>query len=220
MAKNQTLLMSLGAAAVAALVILPFNTVLLVAVVAGVAYAATGGLLIPLIVVGLAVVARLLQNSLPYFNGFFGKPPAPAPRAEAFAYPKDPLSVHQRITKHKREEPLAPKVGNVVGVLEQRQLLDNLQIAALSPEEQGAPASTVPAGTRERPTVIPTPPEGFISPRESVKREPFQNPSLITGEDPTGVSTALTTRGSSLVPDVSAGNVGSTTTGPAPAGYA
>jgi hypothetical protein len=110
--------------------------------------------------------------------------------------PKDPISIHQRISKEKTPAPLNPNTGVVTGVLESPEILSSLQISAVSPVEQGAAGSVRPASLNA-PEIIPTPPE--LTPSvSSAQTVPISNPVLQNGPDKQGVLTALATKGTSL----------------------
>jgi hypothetical protein len=110
--------------------------------------------------------------------------------------PKDPISIHQRISKEKTPAPLNPNTNVVTGVLESPEILSSLQISAVSPVEQGAAGSVRPASLKA-PEIIPTPPE--LTPSvSSAQTVPISNPVLQNGPDKQGVLTALATKGTSL----------------------
>lgn len=111
--------------------------------------------------------------------------------------PKDPISVHQRITSNKTGEPLKP-LNTITGVLESPDILNSLQISAVLPVEQGGSMCTGPASLKA-PEIIATPPE--LSPSSAtvgLKPAPQANPVLQFGEDVEGVATALVTKGTAL----------------------
>jgi hypothetical protein len=110
--------------------------------------------------------------------------------------PKDPISIHQRITKEKGSGPLKPATNVITGVLESPEILSSLQISAVSPVEQGAAGSVRPASLKA-PEIIPTPPE--LTPSvSSAQTVPISNPVLQNGPDKQGVLTALVTKGTAL----------------------
>uniref|UniRef100_A0A6C0K4K3 Uncharacterized protein n=1 Tax=viral metagenome TaxID=1070528 RepID=A0A6C0K4K3_9ZZZZ len=109
---------------------------------------------------------------------------------EAFQ-PKDPVSIHQRLSSDKRGLPLQPKVNQVQGVLEAPSILNSLQISQIDSFENGASSKALPAtvGVTER---IRTPAEGFVPNVPSPDLgAPRGNPFLHNGEDKEGVKRAL-----------------------------
>jgi len=115
---------------------------------------------------------------------------------ESFApAPKDPISIHQRITSEKTGAPLAP-LSTVTGVLESPHILNSLQVSEVVPGEMGATMKTLPASVK-LPEIIATPPE--LSPQSSESQVPFKaNPMLQNGEDTDSILTALVSKGTSL----------------------
>jgi hypothetical protein len=126
--------------------------------------------------------------------------------------PKDPVSVHQRVTTEKAPGPLEPKVQDVTGVLESAKILDSLQIANLNKAESGGSSSTLPASLSGIPP-IRTPREEEIVKNTFSDLAPRGNPFLQNGADDGSVNTALSSRGADLKPAVGAGDVPSTTVG-------
>jgi len=115
--------------------------------------------------------------------------------SEGFVTPKDPISIHQRITSVKTGAPLAP-LSNVTGILESPNILDSLQVSEVVPGEAGAAMRTLPASVKA-PEIIATPPE--LSPQSSESQVPFKaNPMLQNGEDVDSIITALISKGTSL----------------------
>jgi hypothetical protein len=125
---------------------------------------------------------------------------------------KDPVSIHQRIIGVKKEQPLQPKVSQVMGVLESPEILDSLQISEIDSDE-GASSVTLPASLTGN-VSIRTPSEGSVAREVSPDLALRGNPFLQNGEDDTAVSTALSKKGSELLMTQGAGEVGGTTVGP------
>lgn len=126
--------------------------------------------------------------------------------------PRDPVSIHQRVTTEKAPGPLQPKVNEVTGVLESAKILDSLQIANLDKAESGGSSSTLPASLSGIPP-IRTPREEEIVKNTFSDLAPRGNPFLQNGADDGSVNTALSSRGADLKPTVGAGDVPSTTVG-------
>lgn len=120
--------------------------------------------------------------------------------------PKEPVSIHQRIVKDKRTEPLNPKVDDVTGVLESTKILDSLQIANLNKAESGGASSTQPASLSGIPP-IRTPREEEIIKNTFNDLAPRGNPFLQNGADDSSVNTALSSRGADLKVHENAGEV-------------
>lgn len=129
--------------------------------------------------------------------------------------PKDPISIHQRISKEKGSGPLNPRESVITGVLESPDILSSLQISAVNPVEQGAAGSVRPASLNA-PEIIPTPPE--LTPSlSSAQTVPLANPVLQNGQDKQGVLTALTTKGTGLFSGQPSAQVnGASKSGPSP----
>lgn len=159
----------------------------------------------------VAVVVFVLNKSVMAVLGVFigaavlrlfidVNPKRPAPKLpmpnESFApAPKDPISIHQRITSQKTGAPLAP-LSTVTGVLESPHILNSLQVSEVVPGEMGATMKTLPASVK-LPEIIATPPE--LSPQSSESQVPFKaNPMLQNGEDTDSILTALVSKGTSL----------------------
>jgi len=126
--------------------------------------------------------------------------------------PRDPVSIHQRVTGEKAPGPLEPKVQDITGVLESAKILDSLQIANLNKAESGGSSSTLPASLSGIPP-IRTPREEEIIKNTFNDMAPRGNPFLQNGEDHSSVNTALSSRGADLKMDQNAGNVPGTTVG-------
>ena len=205
-------------AAVAAFYIVltfPLGLMALTAAVSGavfVVYKSVGyvaAILIVMILVRILTVALKPEplSKLPGFKGLLEQ----FQNKEGFQ-PRDPVSVHQRVTTEKGTGPLQPKVDEVTGVLESAKILDRLQIANLNKAESGGSSSTLPASLSGIPP-IRTPREEEIVKNTFNDLAPRGNPFLQNGADDGSVNTALSSRGADLKPDVGAGDVPSTTVG-------
>ena len=175
-----------------ALYTFPTNYMTATAVVAVVVFVLNKSVMAVLGVFIGAAVLRLFINVSP-------KRPAPKVGSlanESFApAPKDPISIHQRITSEKTGAPLAP-LSTVTGVLESPHILNSLQVSEVVPGEMGATMKTLPASVK-LPEIIATPPE--LSPQSSESQVPFKaNPMLQNGEDDESILTALISKGTSL----------------------
>jgi hypothetical protein len=125
--------------------------------------------------------------------------------------PKNPISIHQRITSNKGGAPLNPKVDVITGVLESPKILDSLQVSDVLPSEQGASMKTLPSSMKAS-EPIQTPSES--NPPNSSEREPYPNVHLQNGPDSMGVATALATKGTGLFAGQPAADVAGTKLGP------
>lgn len=130
---------------------------------------------------------------------------------------KDPISIHQRIAAVKAAAPPATGMapGELTGVLETSRILDTMQIADIAPEEAGAALAPAPAPLKAAATRIRTPDEGFVPAQPSPDAAPKPTPYLQAGPDKDAETTALAPSGASLTVAQPAGDVSSTTTGPA-----
>ncbi len=187
----------------------PLGYAILTASIAVVAYLMSGELTAALGVAVFMIFLRWIGNVLQ---------PVAAPRVAAAAgkegfQAKDPITIHQRITKEKVK---APPVRGVTGVLESPNILGSLHIGTLSREEEGFTNSTLPASVNAPTTGIPTPAESSVPTNANSDSAPMSNPALITGADPEAVQTAMVNKGSALSNGPAAANMAATTSGPAP----
>ena len=153
-------------------------------------------------VIGIFVVAALLYHFTEYsprsvaLPGSQVKPSMYTEQQREGFQPKDPISIHQRISKEKGTGPLKPPTNVITGVLESPEILSALQISAVNPVEQGAAGSVRPASLNA-PEIIPTPPE--LTPAvSSAQTVPVANPVLQNGQDKESLLTALVTKGTAL----------------------
>jgi len=148
------------------------------------------------VMIFLRVITTVLEPShIPLKYGAIGGPiGGPVTGVVEGFQPRDPVSIHQRLVADKKVE---PKVDKIYGVLESPNILDSLQIAKLSEDEQGAARSTVPAslGAYE---AIRTPAEGIVPNISSQNINPRGNPYLHNGPDNTSIDTALVKSGTKL----------------------
>jgi hypothetical protein len=107
--------------------------------------------------------------------------------------PRDPISIHQRITANKTAGPLKPKSSGVTGVLESPSILSSYEIRTVAPEERGAAARTMPAAVKEN-FRIRTVEEGTMPQRDS-DTKPIMEPFLNNGADEEGEEMALLRKG-------------------------
>jgi hypothetical protein len=206
-------------AAVAAFYIVltfPLGLMALTAAVSGAVYVVYNSVSYVAAVLIVMILARILTvalkpeplNGLPGFKGLLEQFQN---KKEGFQ-PRDPVSVHQRVTTEKAPGPLQPKVDEVTGVLESAKILDRLQIANLNKAESGGSSSTLPASLSGIPP-IRTPREEEIVKNTFNDLAPRGNPFLQNGADDGSVNTALSSRGADLKPSQGAGDVPSTTVG-------
>lgn len=134
------------------------------------------------------------------------------PSAEGFQA-KDPLTIHQRITKEKK--PVA-KVPAVTGVLESANIFDNLHVGRVEPTEEGFANSSLAAPANAANMPIPTPADSSIPKMASPDNAPMSNPYLQNGPDVEAVDTAMANKGSALQPNVQAANLNGANVGAAP----
>ena len=189
----------LAAAVLFAGMTLPVKQLTVAIAVALVIYLASKSVLAVTAVFVTAVLFRLATDYSPRRVGLPGSEVKPSiyteQQREGFQ-PKDPISIHQRITKEKGTGPLKPPANVITGVLESPEILSALQISAVNPVEQGAAGSVRPASLKA-PEIIPTPPELTPS-SSSAQTVPISNPVLQNGQDKQGVLTALITKGTAL----------------------
>jgi hypothetical protein len=191
----------------------PLGYAILTASIAVVAYVMTNELTASLGVAVFMIFLRWIGNALqPITSSSAAARVAAAAGKEGFQA-KDPITIHQRITK---EKSAVPPVRGVTGVLESPSILGSLHIGTLSREEEGFTNSTLPASVNAPSTGIPTPAENSVPANGSPDTAPMSNPALITGADPDAVQTAMVNKGSALANGPMAANMGATTSGPAP----
>lgn len=190
MKKVSTEHIAIGLSVLAIFLFFPVNTMLLTFVVAGIAYAVTQDCT-PALAVLLGAIA------LHTFNVLMKPSPVPLytangdPVVENFQ-PRDPISIHQRISNNKGNGPLKPKVRSITGVLESPNILSSFEVRSLADEEVGAAARTMPAGVREN-FRIQTVEEASMPPSDSEK--PVLAPYLQNGPDKEGEELALLRKG-------------------------
>jgi hypothetical protein len=126
--------------------------------------------------------------------------------------PKDPITIHQRIEKEKKEGPLQQNVDTITGVLESSKILDALQIKEVRPVEQGGSMNTRPSSLMA-PEIIPTPAELTPPSERNRNKAPMANPVLQNGHDVDGVVTALVPKGTALLSGQPSSNVPATSRG-------
>ncbi len=182
----------------------PIGYAILTAAIAVAAFMATDDMAAPLGAVIVMIVLRILGDIL-----------KPAPKAwqptEGFQA-KDPITVHQRIEKTKQ---VTKKPDTITGVLESPNILGNLHISELRPNEEGFTNSTQPALNTMNSATIPTPAESSMPQPVSTESSVKMNPALITGEDPAAVETAMTNKGSNLYAPAAAESGAVDASGPA-----
>lgn len=216
-----TSLILLGLALLYVVLNYPVGYVILTVSVAIVAFLMNKNIATALGVVIVMIVIRSLGDLLtpkpsriarPYAEGFQGHTmPTNLKVAKEGFQAKDPISIHQRIAKERRE---IARVPSVTGVLESPEILDSLHVGQVRPEEEGFTNSVQPAGvTTTQP--IPTPAESSMPARPTADAAPMANPYLQNGPDLTGVQTALAAKGTALATS-SASTLPATTTGAAP----
>ena len=179
-----------------AVVTFPSGYLLLTAIVSVAAYAFTESYFSVLGVLILMTLLRIIKSALlptiePSRYGAVGGPVGGAVVGVEGFQPKDPISIHKRVTDTKGGNPLQPKVQNVQGVLESAGILNSLQISEVAASERGAATQTLPAmvGMTEP---IRTPLEGFMPNVASPDNgAPRGNPFLQGGADDEAVNTAL-----------------------------
>lgn len=212
-----TSLILLGAALLYVLFYYPVGYIILTVAIAVIAFLVNRDYTTPLGVLIMMIVIRTLGDLLtpkpkmakPYAEDF--QAPAKPATKEGFQA-KDPISIHQRIAK---QRVTLPPVDSVTGVLESPDILDNFKVGAVSAIEEGFTNSVQPASLAATPAPMATPAESSMPRGNSPDAAPMSNPALITGPDPVGVETAMANKGTALN-TAPAGNMSSTTTGPAP----
>lgn len=185
--KLNTTLALLAVAALWVVYKYPVGYIILTAAIATAAFMATEDMNAALGAVVIMIILRVLGDIL-----------KPSPKSwgptEGFQA-KDPITVHQRIEKTKQK---LTKPDTITGVLESPNVLGNLHISELRPNEEGFTNSTQPALNTMNSTTIPTPAESSVPQPISSEGSVKMNPALITGEDPAAVETAMTNKGSNL----------------------
>jgi hypothetical protein len=162
----------------------------------------------PRVAVGVCIAAVVFQLGSTFLqsntaimvpgNGVsLSNDPVSLPESIESFQPKDPISIHQRITLNKRSEPLEPKLENVTGVLESPEILDSLHLTDLSPSEMGGSHKTLPVGVMSA-EPIRTPAEATLPPIDTIDSAPKSNPYLQNGPDSKGVMTALINKGTAM----------------------
>jgi hypothetical protein len=107
--------------------------------------------------------------------------------------PRDPISIHQRITANKTAGPLKPKSPAVTGVLESPNILSSFEIRTVAPEERGAAARTMPAAVKENFRIRTV--EEATMPQKDSDAKPIMAPFLHNGADEEGEEMALLRKG-------------------------
>jgi hypothetical protein len=107
--------------------------------------------------------------------------------------PRDPISIHQRITANKTAEPLKHTSAGITGVLESPNILSSLELRSSSAEERGAAATAMPAGLKEN-FRIRTVEEASMPPSDS-ETKPVMAPYLQNGPDKEAELDALIKKG-------------------------
>jgi hypothetical protein len=168
-------------------------------------------------VLGVVIGAILLRLFMKYSDpdvrrlaDSYSNPSMYTVKPEGFQ-PKDPISVHQRIASNKGEAPLNPKAG-ITGVLESPNILNALQLSEVVPSERGSSRMTLPASVK-LPEIIATPAE--LAPSMSESQVPMvANPMLQNGPDNDSISTALVSKGTSLITGHPSSEMGGVSLGP------
>jgi len=189
-------LILIGVCALGIFLFFPVPTMLATFVIAGIAYFITKSCSVAL---GVLVAASVLHA----FN-ILMKPVPAVPiysstedrdsemSAEGFQ-PRDPISVHQRITANKTAEPLKQTGAGITGVLESPHILSSLELRSSSHEERGAAAKAMPAGVKEN-FRIRTVEEASMPPSDS-EAKPVMAPYLQNGPDKEAELDALIKKG-------------------------
>jgi hypothetical protein len=116
-------------------------------------------------------------------------------------YPKDALSVSQRVENIKGKAPLAPKIASPTGVLESPDILSSAPLLPMDTlAAEGLPGATIPASAKAR-VIINPPPEDSMPRDNNPNRALMENPYLQNGPDSEGVGTALVKAGTDLSAD-------------------
>ena len=212
-----TSLILLGAALLYILFYYPIGYIILTVAIAVITFLMNRDYTTPLGVLVVMIIIRTLGDLLtpkpkmatPYTEDF--QAPAKPVAKEGFQA-KDPISIHQRITKQR--VPQAP-VDSVTGVLESPDILDNFKVGKVSAIEEGFTNSVQPANLAANVAPMATPAESSMPRGNSPDAAPMSNPALITGPDPVGVEMAMANKGTALNA-APAANMSATTNGPAP----
>jgi len=202
-------------AALLAMYLFPTGYLMLTAVLSIVAYCVTESVDAVLGVLVIMIFLRVLSTTLEP-SGNYGAATGPVGgRVQAAMenfQPRDPVSIHQRISETKKVE---PAVNKIFGVLESPNILNSLEIAQIPDSEKASTRSTVPAapGAYE---MIRTPTEGFMPNIPSPDSAPRAAMYLQNGPDDGAVDTALSKKGSNMRGD--SGDLPGIPVGPAAVG--
>lgn len=215
-----TSLILLAAALLYVLFYYPVGYIILTVAIAVISFLMNRDYVTPLGVLLVMIIIRTLGDLLtpkpkaakPYAEDFQASAIKPAEPAKEGFQAKDPISIHQRITKQRVS---LPAVDSVTGVLESPDILDNFKVGAVSAAEEGFTNSVQPASLVANVAPMATPAESSMPRGNSPDAAPMSNPALITGADPVGVETAMANKGTALN-TAPAANMSATTTGPAP----
>ena len=196
MKKVSTELILLGLSVLGVFLFFPVNTMLLTYVLAGLAYLVTRSY--------TAALAVLLAMAAFHTFNVLMKPAVAVPLysersvldvKEGFQ-PRDPISIHQRITANKLEQPLKPKAHAITGVLESPEILSSFEVRSMGDEDRGSSGSALPADLGAN-TRIHTVPESFV-PNDVNGEKRLLEPFLQGGPDDSAVLTALIKKGTEM----------------------
>jgi len=169
-----------------------------------------------LTVVGISLAGWILLNSCYFPVGVLavfyllklynmaldtGAPVLKAKMRSNTGYPKDALSVSQRVENIKGQAPLAPKIASPTGVLESPDILSSAPLLPMDTlAAEGLPGATIPASAKAR-VIINPPPEESMPRDNNPNRALMENPYLQNGPDKECVGTALFKVGTDLSAD-------------------
>jgi hypothetical protein len=154
---------------------------------------ATAGLSIAIYAItgseGIVLAFMLATLFVKQYNNLF-KAPEPV-GIESFQV-KDAPSIHARLEAVRTNQPLAPKVEAITGVLESPNILDNMPLQAMDKMmKEGVPCTSIPASAKARVLIYPKT-EGFIPARSAdLENTMREAPYLQDGMDTDGVADAL-----------------------------